>query len=306
MRAALARWIAVLVAGALALAPSPVLVAPAPARQPDLPALLAEAASYLDIYEPRFSAIVAREDYELSMLSGLIDTRDTGFGTARRTVLRKLRSDLMLLNLGPADWVQFRDVYEVDGKPVRDHERQLEALLAKPASGLLDAGRKIADESARYNLGVQRNFNVPTMALAYLARKNQARSAFTVKSHETIDGPDLTVVEFKETAHPGLIQADRGEVTTNGRFWIAPQSGAVVRSELSCRVDRGSTWVEGTVTVNYKSDRAVPVLVPATMDEQYRRDTGETDTGHALYADFRSFRVDTQTIRKGGGGGPAS
>ncbi len=68
-----------LVAGALALAPSPVLVAPAPARQPDLPALLAEAASNHDIYEPRVASIVAREDYELSMLSGLIDTRDTGF-----------------------------------------------------------------------------------------------------------------------------------------------------------------------------------------------------------------------------------
>ncbi len=114
-----------------------------------------------------------------------------------------------------------------------------------------------------YSLGVQRNFNVPTMSLAYLARQNQARSAFTIESHETIGGADLTIVEFKETARPGLIQADRGEVTTNGRFLIAPQSGAVVRSELSCRVDRGSTWVEGTVTVNYKSDRAVlPVLVP--------------------------------------------
>jgi len=293
---------AVIFAGGLTLAPSPVPAAPEPGQKPDLPALLAEAASYLNIYEQRFSAIVAREDYELAMLSGLTDPRDTGFGTTRRTVLRNLRSDLMLLNLGPADWVQFRDVYEVDGKPVRDHERRIEALLAKPGRGVLDAARKIADESARYNLGVQRNFNVPTMALAYLARQNQARSAFAVKSHETIDGADFTVVEFKETAHPGLIQADRGEVTTDGQFWIAPRSGAIVRSELSSRVDLGSTWVEGTVTVNYKTDPAVRVLVPVKMDEQYRRDTGETDTGHAVYADFRSFTVDTQTIRKGDGG----
>jgi hypothetical protein len=297
----------VLVAGGLALVPSPVPAAPAPGQRADLPALLAGAASYLDVYEKRFSAIVAREDYELAMLSGLTDPRDTGLGTTRRTVSRKLRSDVMLLNLGPADWVQFRDVYEVDGKPVRDHERRLEGLFAKPAGGLLDAGRKIADESARYNLGVQRNFNVPTMALAYLARQNQARSAFTVKSHETIDGADLTILEFKEAAHPGLIQASSGKVTTNGRFWIAPQSGAVLRSELYCRIDGGSrlfnsAWVEGTVTVSYQADPAAPVLVPVKMNEQYRRDTGETDTGHALYADFRSFTVETQTIRKGGGG----
>jgi hypothetical protein len=303
MRAALAMRMAALVAAGLALAPSSVRAARAPGQKPDLPALLAEAASYLDIYEQRFSAIVAREDYELAMLSGLTDPRDTGFGTTRRTVLRKLRSDLMILNLGPAEWVQFRDVYEVDAKLVRDHERRLEALLAKPASGMLGAGRKIADESARYNVGVQRNFNVPTMALAYLIRQNQARSAFTVKSHETIDGADLTIVEFKETARPGLIQASSGEVTTNWRFWIAPQSGAVERTELYCRNDRGPTWVEGTVTVNYKADPAVPVLVPAKMDEQYRRDTGEVDTGHALYADFRSFTVDTRAIRKDGGGG---
>src|ERR1700683_932548 len=304
MRAALAMRMAALVASGLALAPSSVPAARAPGQKPDLPALLAGAASYLDVYEQKFSAIVAREDYELAMLSGVTGTRGTGFPPTPRTVLRKLRSDLMLLNLGPGEWVQFRDVYEVDGKPVRDHDRRLEALLAKPASGVLDAGRKIADESARYNLGVQRNFNVPTMALAYLARQNKARSAFTVKSHETIEGADLTIVEFKETAHPGLIQTSSGEVTTNGRFWIAPQSGAVVRSELNCRIDGGrrlssSAWVEGTVTVNYKADPAVPVK----MDEQYRRDTGETDTGHALYADFRTFTVDTLTIRKGGGGG---
>jgi hypothetical protein len=44
------------------------------------------------------------------------------------------------------------------------------------------------------------------------------------------------------------------------------------------------------------------VLVPARMDEEYRRSTGETDAGRALYADFRTFTVDTQAIRKGGGG----
>jgi hypothetical protein len=303
MRAALAMWMATLVAGGLALAPSSVAAARAPGQKPDLPALLARAASYLDIYERKFSAIVAREDYELATMAGLTDTRGTGFGTTRRTVSRKLRSDLMLLNLGPAEWVQFRDVYEVDGKPVRDHERRVEALLTKPGGGVLDAARKIADESARYNVGVQRNFNVPTMALAYLTRQNQARSAFTVKSHETIEGADLTIIEFKETAHPGLIQAPSGEVTTTGRFWIAPKSGAIMRSELNCRIDRGSTWIEGTVTVDYKADPAVPVLMPMKMDEQYHRGGGETDTGHAVYSDFRSFTVDVQTIRKGGGGG---
>jgi hypothetical protein len=38
------------------------------------------------------------------------------------------------------------------------------------------------------------------------------------------------------------------------------------------------------------------------MDEMYRRDTGESDSGYATYADFRMFNVDTKAIKRDGGG----
>jgi hypothetical protein len=285
-----------LLAGVIALAPvSP--LAERPARQrPDVLALLASAASYLDAYEHKFSAVVAREDYALTMM---LPAPSSG-GTSR-TVRRELQSDVMMLNLGPAEWIAFRDVDHVDGRAVHDSDSRLEALLVKPSADVLKAAHQIANESARYNIGVPRNFNVPTMALAYIGRHNQTRSKFTLKTTEKIDDTDAVVVEFQETANPGLITAASGTVSTRGRFWIVPSSGAILRTELSCRVDR-ATWVEGTVLVNYKLEPSLDVLVPARMDEAYRRDSGESDGGQATYADFRMFNVDTKAIKHGGGG----
>ncbi|HEY6358964.1 MAG TPA: hypothetical protein VIX35_12000 [Vicinamibacterales bacterium] len=286
-----------LLAGATALAPAwPRAEAPA-GQKPEVPALLASAGSYLDAYEHKFSAVVAREDYALTMMLPPPSSGGTG-----RTVRRALQSDVMMLNLGPAEWVAFRDVDHVDGRAVHDSDSRLETLLLKPSADVLRAAHQIANESARYNIGVPRNFNVPTMALAYLGRHNQTRSKFTIKTTEKIDDMDTVVVEFQETANPGLITAALGAVSTRGRFWIVPSSGAIPRTELSCRVDRGTSWVEGTVSVTYKLEPSLDVLVPARMDETYRRDTGESDAGQATYADFRMFNVDTKAIKHGGGG----
>lgn len=270
------------------------------AAPPDVSAVLASIATYVDGYERTFSAVVAREDYLLALQAA---GPRPGGSPSLRPLSRSLRSDVMVLNLGPTQWVQFRDVYEVDGRAVRDHDSRLAALLAKPSANLLTIAHDIANESARYNIGVPRNFNVPTMALAYIARPNQGRSSFTLRGTERVEGTDTTILEFKETASPGLILTESGTVTTHGRFWFVSASGAILRSELTCRVDRPSNWVEGTVDVAYKHQPPLGVLVPATMVETYRRDTGETDTGRATYTDFRVFTVDTQTIRRAGGGG---
>ena len=68
---------------------------------------------------------------------------------------------------GRVGWSGFRDVVEVDGKPVSDRRDRLLSLLTGPAGGEAEL-RRIADESARYNVGpVIRNFNVPTTALFF-------------------------------------------------------------------------------------------------------------------------------------------
>ena len=61
-----------------------------------------------------------------------------------------------------ADWIVFRDVLTVNKRPVRDREERLLKLLQSPESSALSQARKIAQESARFNLGsLTRTMNVP-------------------------------------------------------------------------------------------------------------------------------------------------
>jgi hypothetical protein len=156
---------------------------------PPLQALLESAATYLDNYEHQFAAIVSDETYKMTR-------RQNGL---QRNVLL---SDLVLLSPAEGDWLEFRDVYEVNGRPVRDHDERLQALFERPTSDALARARQIADESARYNLGVTRNFNLPTMALGYLARHNQPRSKFSVTGSRKIEDVSTVEVSFQETARP--------------------------------------------------------------------------------------------------------
>jgi hypothetical protein len=285
-----------LVAGVTALAPVGLGAQATVAEPTSLAALLAAAASYLDTYQQKFSAIVAEEDY----------TQTTRAPSGRvllsaQPSRRDLKSDLMMLNLGDSDWTQFRDVYEVDNAAVRDHEARLLGLFEKPSAGTLSQAQRIADESASYNLGVSRNINVPTMALTYLSRDHQARSSFQLAGSESIDGERTLIVKFRETATPSLIRTQDGSVATSGRVWIVPVGGDVVRTELTCVLTR-PLLLTGTTTVEYGLQPALGLRVPIQMDEEYQRSRGETDRGHATYSNFRAFTVDTKVVKRGGGG----
>jgi hypothetical protein len=287
----------ILVAGVAALAPRGLGAQAAPAGPTSLTGLLAVAASYLDSYQQKFSAIVAEEDY----------TQTTRAPSGRvllsaQPSRRDLKSDLMMLNLGNSDWTQFRDVYEVDSSAVRDHDARLQGLFEKPSAGTLSQAQRIADESASYNVGVTRNINVPTMALTYLSRDHQPRSAFQLAGSESIDGERTLIVKFRETATPSLIRTPDGTVATSGRFWIVPVAGDVVRTELTCVLTR-PLLLTGTTTVEYALQPALGLRVPTQMDEEYQRAHGETDRGHATYSNFRAFVVDTKVVKRGGGGG---
>lgn len=260
------------------------------ATPPDVKTVLAAASTYLDAYEKKFSALVAEERYTLT-------------STRSRPDRRVLRSDVVDMNLGGSRWLQFRDVYAVDGKPVRDHDSRLKDLFLRPNADVLSEAQRIADESARYNLGVQRNINVPTMALTYLGRNNQDRSDFDTETAEVVDGRNTIAVHFRETAKPTVIRARLAQnAPASGRFWIDPASGEVLRTELRCVVtDEGAPLI-GTITVTYATDPKAKILVPVAMDEEWQHDQ-DVDRGHADYSDWRVFTVDAASLRRIGGGG---
>ena len=220
------------VAAALSVASAAVVCVSMPGARPQTPPLaeiLSAAAAYLERYEQQIPAIIAQEDYLQSFggINGLTD---------RARTTRRLRSDLLIL-ADDTGWVEFRDVYEVDGKQVRDRDDRLMRLFMQPnPDSRVQAGR-IVKESARFNLDVprlrfQRTLNVPMTALRFLRLTNQSRSAFTLGKVERRDRRDVATIRFTEVTEPPLIGSNEA-IRTEGAFTVEAASGQVLRA--SCR-----------------------------------------------------------------------
>ena len=135
--------------------------------RPALEAVLIRAGVYVLQLQQQLAGIVAEEDYvqDVKVASGFPSTTRSGLPAVKH---RELKSDLLLVRPVNADrWVQFRDVFEVDGRPVRDRSERLMKLFVSPSSATADQAEQIAVESSRYNIGnLQRTVNLPVLALA--------------------------------------------------------------------------------------------------------------------------------------------
>ena len=239
--------------------------------------VLVAAAAYLTQYEREVTAIVAEEHY----------LQEAG------RQKRRLRSDLLILRDGEQGWIEFRDVYEVDGRPIRDREQRLVALFQKPGPNPLDQAVRISAEGARHNLNprigrVKRTVNTPLVALHFLRARNQSRSTFTVNSARSVASGGDVVVEFAEHATPRLIHTPEG-TAARGAFSIDLYSGRVTSSEVTVAAPSATSLIH----VTYAPDPRLKIWLPHTMAERYHLGRGETITGHAEYSNFRQFRVDT-------------
>lgn len=282
-------------AGALAVLGA----SPAPAQAPSLDVVLKRAASYVARFHEQLSQIVAEETYRQTVV-------DTSRFTNTMLPLpsRTLRSDLLLVkSTGEQRHVELRDVFEVDGKPVRDRQARLERLLTRNSRSAGSHIAAILSESARYNVGtIQRNVNTPLMALLFLQEGYQPRSTF---KHVTRNEPvfresrdsalnqtpvfrvstEMWTIEFEERKTATVIRTPSGgNLPARGRFWIDPATGAVLISELKLSSD-----VMAHVTVSYQSEPLMGFLVPVEMRESYSR-YGELITGHAVYGKFRLLK----------------
>ena len=280
---------ALLVLTAAGVCVSPIGASSAGNQAATLEQVLSAGGQYVKTYQQAFSAVVSEELYTQRLVGPVASP-----GGDRRT----LRSDLLLMQVKNAGWVTFRDVLEVDGAKVRDRDGRLVDLILKPPP---DAGTqlvRIAEESARFNLGpVSRTLNTPFLALLFLTAEGQSRSRFRLARTVRIDERPAAEIEFAEQAEPRLILT-RDNSRATGRFWINPQSGAVLRSELSIT----SSGATVRVLVNYKAQERLGLLVPVTMEEtnvrgEYAPSSSRIEA-HASYTNFRTFNVDTATIIK--------
>ena len=254
--------------------------------EPDngLPALVERLGQYVDQYERDLATIVSEEVYlqEVSQISG-------SFGDKRL-----LRSDLLLSKAGDFGWVAFRDVVEVDGKPVRDRDDRLLQLFLKPTDNGKELLNKIVAESARLNVGwVNRNINVPTMVLQFAKPSEQHRSEFKRGGTSEMMGIEARELRFQEKGLPRMI-GTRDGAAAQGRFWIEEATGRVLKTEL--RVGTGNT--SATIIVVYENQPKLKLWLPTLMTERYATPRQPVITGRATYQNFRQFSVSTELIIK--------
>jgi len=280
------------------------------AQDVTLQAVLVRAAVYVTDFHRQLASIVAEERYVQDAVTPPQKTSKTTNTTKppvqALTEHRELLSDLLLVKPSPdREWLQFRDVFDVDGKPVRDRTERLTKLFLRPSASTSAQIEKILNESARFNVGsIQRNINAPMMPLLFLEADNQWRFKFkrtkarapTVAPTEGAAGAvfrvseEVWVIEYEERERPTFIHSTSfSPMPARGRFWIEPSSGRVLMSEMIL----SNRDVHATIDVSYQSEPLLGFLVPIEMRERYEgRDKSHID-GIATYGRFRQFQVST-------------
>jgi len=285
------RWGAMAVSAAAAMF-AVTLQAQAPAPVPAREVILQRAGLYVARFIEQFSNVVAEETYVQDSLGTLpIITSGRGGGLASvapQSRHREVKSDFLLVKIGPAEWLPFRDVYEVDGQKVRDREGRLAKLFLQKSATSMEQARQISAESSRYNLGaMQRTINTPILSLLYLQFDAQPGFRFTVGKRDLDAGENIWIVDYKETGKPTLVKGARGiDIPSSGRYWIDAESGRVVKAELSL----DTPGIHARLTTTFRHDDKFQIDVPFEMTERYGLDRG-TVTAIATYSRFRRFDV---------------
>ncbi len=267
--------------------------------------VMRRAHSYVAVYEDhQLSSLVAREEYKQQWVRPeLIDqgqrallSKEPPPPSEERTLL----SEYMIFQLPPSeDWFGLRDVREVDGVPVADHEVRLKLLFTESRTKVEGLAMAIDQENSRFNLGdLPRTVNLPTFALRFLRPVNRKRFDYKKDAEERIGDEVTWVVGYRETRSPTFSGTARGEdVPASGRFWIEPATGAVLRTEMILGGTR-KLQQRATVTVTYALDETLGFRVPVEMRETYdkpRKKNADAITAIATYSNFRPF--DSRTLR---------
>jgi hypothetical protein len=290
MRRALASPIVVLIAAGVVSA-----------QEPALDTVLARAATYVSQYQEQLRGLVAEETYRQNMML-TAPGRTIGPGARNRQTRegRELKSDLLLVKLADQNfWMQFRDTFEVDRKPVRDRDQRLFKLFVEAQPDARAQAERIQQESTRHNLGpLMRTINVPIMALLFFESSSQAKIKFergdagNVKRFEGLaDAASIWMIEYREVEKGTMVKgANNRDIPSHGRVWLDGRNGRILRTEMISE----DTDLRADITVTYKAEPGLVLLVPGEMRETYviRRNDMRID-GRATYGRFRQFTVST-------------
>ena len=240
--------------------------------------------NYIARFEQEASALVAEEHYTQRLESRGRDMQVQHF-------VRALRSDYVLVK--PADtepWFGYRDIFDVDGKPVRERDARLVQLLSSTAPDSRDRAAAFAREGSRFNLGPERTINTPTLPMQLLARLNAPR--FRVRAPRGWERQSFAELTFEESVRPTIVRTpDGASVETRGTVSVRVSDGAIFNARLRFRFsgdDRRDR--EATLYVEYGEVPGITVPVPLKMSEELPTPDGQA-SGVATYTNYRRFQT---------------
>jgi hypothetical protein len=270
---------------------------------PVLSAVLSRAATYVEKFADRLSGFVTAESYVQDVRPPMnrFGSRPANIRPYTGPLHRELQSDLLLVRpVGAEGWMQFRDVTDVDGRKLKDRNDRLARLFLQPSKSTATQARKIMDESSRYNIGdIERNINLPVLALAVLDRDMQPGFQFTLdESAAKNDLPksaafavpvDALVVAFKEVQMRTMVASPQGKnLPASGRFWLDRATSQIFLTEIGVE----DLWLKAVIHVAYGPVDTVAMPVPIEMHETYENKLNGTRVeGAATYSNFREFKV---------------
>lgn len=256
-------------AGALALVQlaAPLVV---DAQSPDQATLMRRVGLYANWFVNQFSNVVSEERYE------------QGFSVDRRK--RLLTSDFMLVGYpGSKEAVlTFRDIREVDGKPIGDQTDRITRLFLQPFDSAVRRAQEIHREGLRLSIENGRLMD-PLTVLGYLQTAYQKNFRVTRGGHDRKLGDDVREINLT----PGRNQT----VWKPARAWVSEATGAVVKTEL--REGFGGNAQITTTTFGVDPGLAIPVPIEMRDEVPRRRDEF---IGTARYSNFRRFEVRTEAV----------
>jgi len=263
------------------------------AQEPTLEVVLARAAAYVADYQKQLVGIVAEEHYRQNVQNLSRSGRNS-------RQFRELRSDVLMVRLPDEErWLQFRDVFEVDRKPVRDRDERLFKLFVTPTEGARTQAETIQAESSRLNIGpVLRTINMPILALLFFDLSQQRHlelERLKVENPKRFDGlaspQAVWRIAFRETDSPTLIRGRDGrDIPSRGQIWVDGATGRILQTELISE----DVGIIATIAVRYRTQPGFALLLPEEMREVYRVRVNESRIdGRATYSRFRQFTVTT-------------
>jgi hypothetical protein len=261
------------------------------AQSPSLDEVLQRTSTYLRQWIPQLANIVATETY---------DERQAQSGVPGPQK-RRLKSDVLLVQypVGPG-WMLFRDIGEVDGKPLAHPPDRLLKLFIEPNLNAREQADQITLEGLASHLaGANASSTNPFLGIALMQDAYRPRLRFRLGNTEPAMGPHVRVIQFDEREESeapaggkpeklSLLLPDSGRA--NGSIWLDEETGVILKTDV--RMSLGLSLSSATI---FARDARLGMFVPQEMRTSWRYVRGV-----ATYSDYRRF--DVQTVTRGLGG----